>query len=248
MSVTLTLPNPTITVIQNNSPAKPALWNDRYAEIDENFDALKTAVDTIGKYASTTERGIIQLATAAEVLAGTDAEKAVTPKELADWINGVIFKAFVPIGAVLHYLGTTVPSGYLLCNGASLSRTEYPELFSVIGTACGSDSASTFKIPDMHHRFLEGTTVLSEVGAYIAAGLPNSTGQVYEVQFGTATNALGIFQIVSSWNNNISGGSDIYTEKMSSIGIDMSLSNTIYGKSSTVQPSALRSLCLIRSY
>ena len=77
---------------------------------------------------------------------------------------------------------------------------------------------------------------------------PNSTGQVYEVQFGTATNALGIFQIVSSWNNNISGGSEIYTEKMSSIGIDMSLSNTIYGKSSTVQPSALRSLCLIRSY
>ena len=68
------------------------------------------------------------------------------------------------------------------------------------------------------------------------------------MQFGTAVNALGIAKVSSSWGNNISGGSDPYTEKMASIGIDMSLGNIIYGKSSTVQPSALRSLCLIRAY
>ena len=172
----------------------------------------------------------------------TDTEQLVKAIE-------VFGRRIVPIGTTFDFPARcAIPEGFLICNGASLSRTEYPELFSVIGTTWGSDDPSTFKLLDAHHRFREGTSVLSEVGTYVPAGLPNSTGQVYEVQFGTATNALGIFQIVSSWNNNISGGSDIYTEKMSSIGIDMSLSNTIYGKSSTVQPSALRSLCLIRSY
>ncbi len=34
-------------------------------------------------------------------------------------------KTVVPIGTVVFYLGTTIPDGYLLCNGASLLRTEY---------------------------------------------------------------------------------------------------------------------------
>nr|DAQ28542.1 MAG TPA: tail collar domain [Caudoviricetes sp.] len=86
-------------------------------------------------------------------------------------------KAIVPIGTVVFYLGTTIPDGYLLCNGASLSRTEFPELFAVLGTKCGSVDSAHFNLPDTHHRFLEGTTTISEVGSYIAAGLPNIHGE-----------------------------------------------------------------------
>lgn len=86
-------------------------------------------------------------------------------------------KTVVPIGTVVFYLGTTIPDGYLLCNGASLLRTEYPELFEVLGTKCGSVDSAHFTLPDTHHRFLEGTTTLSEVGSYIAAGLPNIFGE-----------------------------------------------------------------------
>lgn len=86
-------------------------------------------------------------------------------------------KMVVPIGTVVFYLGTTIPDGYLLCNGASLSRTEFPELFAVLGTKCGSVDSAHFTLPDTHHRFLEGTTTLSEVGQYIAAGLPNIHGE-----------------------------------------------------------------------
>ncbi|WP_290150740.1 phage tail protein, partial [uncultured Parasutterella sp.] len=85
----------------------------------------------------------------------------------------VFSKKTVPIGVVVHYMGDTIPEGYLLCNGASLSRTEYPELFAVLGTKCGAADTAHFNIPDTHHRFLEGTTVLSEIGKYIAEGLPN---------------------------------------------------------------------------
>lgn len=83
-------------------------------------------------------------------------------------------KTVVPIGTVVFYLGTTIPDGYLLCNGASLLRTEYPELFDVIGTKCGSVDSAHFTLPNTHHRFLEGTTTLSEVGSYVEAGLPNT--------------------------------------------------------------------------
>lgn len=156
-----------------------------------------------------------------------------------------------PIGCILTFPVQVEIEGFVVSNfGGDLSRIDYDKLFAVYGTKFNVSSTpeTKFGIPNLAYNFLEAAGQLAEIGCFVKAGLPNSTGQVYEVQFGTATNALGIFQIVSSWNNNISGGSDIYTEKMSSIGIDMSLSNTIYGKSSTVQPSALRSLCLIRSY
>ena len=86
-------------------------------------------------------------------------------------------KTVVPIGSVIFYLGTTIPDGYLLCNGASLSRTEYPELFEVLGTKCGSVDSAHFNLPNLHHRFIEGTTTLSEVGSYVEAGLPNIFGE-----------------------------------------------------------------------
>lgn len=156
-----------------------------------------------------------------------------------------------PIGCILTFPVQVEIEGFVASNfGGDLSRIDYDKLFAVYGTKFNVSSTpeTKFGIPNLAYNFLEAAGQLAEIGCFVKAGLPNSTGQVYEVQFGTATNAFGIFQIVSSWNNNISGGSDIYTEKMSSLGIDMSLSNTIYGKSSTVQPSALRSLCLIRSY
>ncbi len=43
----------------------------------------------------------------------------------------------VPTGAVLTIAGDKVPEGFLLCNGATLSRTTYSDLFAVIGTLYG---------------------------------------------------------------------------------------------------------------
>lgn len=72
---------------------------------------------------------------------------------LANKVNGV------PIGAVVPYAGldTGVPEGWRLCNGQELSRTDYPELFTVIGTLWGDgDSISTFNVPDLRGLFLRG--------------------------------------------------------------------------------------------
>jgi len=63
----------------------------------------------------------------------------------------------VPIGTVMAYMGTTAPDGWMLCNGAAISRSVYSALFSVIGVASGSgNGTSTFNVPDLRGRFLRG--------------------------------------------------------------------------------------------
>jgi len=43
-------------------------------------------------------------------------------------------------------------NGWLKCDGRSLIRSTYPQLFSVIGTAFGSNDNNTFKLPDCRGR------------------------------------------------------------------------------------------------
>lgn len=162
-------------------------------------------------------------------------------------------KTVVPIGSVIFYLGTTIPDGYLLCNGASLSRTEYQELFEVLGTKCGAVDSAHFNLPDTHHRFLEGTTSVSEVGQYIAAGLPNilSSGRGFDDQFDISqygfhdlTGAMFISRTgPRKYDRNMyeshTSGSLAWT-------FDASRNSSLYGASTTNQPAALQLYCLIR--
>lgn len=151
-------------------------------------------------------------------------------------------KMVVPIGTVVFYLGTTIPDGYLLCNGASLSRTEFPELFAVLGTKCGSVDSAHFTLPDTHHRFLEGTTTLSEVGQYIAAGLPNINGSLFT--FGSSSD--GCFTLSSSQiAEQVSGaGYGIYQKTFNA-----STSSSIYKNDvTTVRVDAVLGMNLIRAF
>ena len=62
-----------------------------------------------------------------------------------------------PTGAVYTFAGATVPTGWLKCNGALLSRTVYTALFAVIGTTYGAgDGSTTFALPDLRGEFVRG--------------------------------------------------------------------------------------------
>ena len=62
-----------------------------------------------------------------------------------EWIRNNI----APAGSVMIWAGTTVPTGYLLCDGSAVSRTTYSDLFSAIGTTYGvGDGSSTFNLPN----------------------------------------------------------------------------------------------------
>jgi microcystin-dependent protein len=60
-------------------------------------------------------------------------------------------------GSVVWFAGLSVPAGWLIANGAELSRTVYAELFAAIGTAHGhGDGSTTFNLPDLRGEFIRG--------------------------------------------------------------------------------------------
>ena len=79
-------------------------------------------------------------------------------------------------GEIKWFAFNTAPDGYLVCNGANVSRTTYADLFAVIGTTFGEgDSSTTFNLPDLRDRYIIGAGI-NALGAKIAEQLPNITG------------------------------------------------------------------------
>lgn len=72
---------------------------------------------------------------------------------LTDYVLGS-----TPTGVVLDFAGTVVPTGFLPCDGAAVSRVTYSDLFGVIGTIWGiGDGSSTFNVPDFSRRVAVGS-------------------------------------------------------------------------------------------
>ena len=92
-----------------------------------------------------------------------------------------------PTASVIAYAGSSAPSGWLLCDGASISRSTYSTLYAAIGTTYGSASESTFNVPDIEGRVIAGKessdTRLTSGGSGINGGTLGSTG-------GTETHTL----------------------------------------------------------
>ena len=62
-----------------------------------------------------------------------------------------------PTGTMIDFAGTSAPAGYLVCNGAAISRDTYAALFAAIGTAWGpGNGSSTFNLPNLQGRFRWG--------------------------------------------------------------------------------------------
>lgn len=93
----------------------------------------------------------------------------------------------VPVGTVFHMARSTPPTGYLAADGSQVSRAEYADLFSAIGTAFGvGNGSTTFNLPDLRGEFIRGwdtggsldpgrifgTSQNDEVGAHVH---PNTT-------------------------------------------------------------------------
>jgi Phage Tail Collar Domain len=61
----------------------------------------------------------------------------------------------VPAGSIFYSAGSSVPSGYLACNGAGQSASVYPDLFAAIGYTYGG-SGDLFYLPDLRGQFVRG--------------------------------------------------------------------------------------------
>ena len=165
----------------------------------------------------------------------------------------------VPLGAILPLAhNSTVPAGYLLCDGAAVSRTMYSDLFSVIGTTYGAgDGSTTFNVPDYNaaKRFAQGDTV---AGTVKQPGLPNITGSTNQ-QYSNSDTAgwhnttgadlgTGALYIKGSGSPSFTKQSAWSAYTSHPMAFDASRSNAIYGASNTVQPPALTTRYIIKAF
>lgn len=59
---------------------------------------------------------------------------------------------------IMAWPGSSVPSGWLECNGQSVSSVTYPKLYASIGTTFGGDGSPNFCLPDLSGNFPMGAT------------------------------------------------------------------------------------------
>ena len=146
----------------------------------------------------------------------------------------------LPTGAVIPFAGSTTPSGYLLCNGATVSRTTYSKLYSAIGTTYGSgDGSTTFNLPNLNNSsFLEGSNT---VGTVKDAGLPNIKGGTTNgySSLSTAGGSNGAIYMAGSDTGHY-GANSATSQFRSNFAIDASLYSSIYRDDiTTVQPKSV---------
>lgn len=98
----------------------------------------------------------------------------------------------LPPGIVMAFASTTVPTGWLRCDGSPVSRTTYADLFAAIGVAHGNgDGSTTFHLPDYRGRFLRGT---DNMGTGAAGRDPNAGTRSTMNSGGNSGNNLGSVQ------------------------------------------------------
>ena len=149
----------------------------------------------------------------------------------------------VPTGAIMAF--NDVPEGWLECNGAAVSRTTYARLFAKVGTKWGAgDGSTTFNLPNLEGRVLQGTTNLSEVGTLKEAQLPNISGSaITGVYWRNGVSFSGALQSVARVETF---RYDVGTDGTVTLSLNASKSNSIYS-GSTNQPKAGLTLLCIKS-
>lgn len=229
-----------------NAQAQTEIATLQILEIKEQTKVIANeAIDTATERAETAA----QNAETAQALAETAALNALeSERNVTELIQGNI--GDLPIGTIIPFGGSSIPDGYLSCDGSKVSRTTYSKLFQAIGTRWGAgDGSTTFALPNLTGRFIEGHTT---AGTYKDAGLPNIKGDLYpltsdnEAYFHTSSTTSGAFYKISTGSDNTTVQNTGGTYSGFALGFDASKSNAIYGKSSTVQPKSATVLYIIK--
>ena len=85
----------------------------------------------------------------------------------------------IPTATIVPWSSASVPSGFLECNGAAVSRSTYSALFAIISTTYGAgDGATTFNLPDLQDNVAMGKSGTKALASTGGANTVTSTGNV----------------------------------------------------------------------
>ena len=139
------------------------------------------------------------------------------------------------IGTPIITLESVLNEHEIWLEGAEVSKTDYQNLYDIYGDTYGeATDTNNFVLPDFRDRAIWGA---NDFG-YISQGLPNITGGIWNIRGsdGLSTTYGAI------WNNTTgtNGANSPGAVSCKNIHFDASMSNSIYGSSSNVQPNAIK--------
>lgn len=116
---------------------------------------------------------------AADELLIADSEDSASAKKIQ--IGNIPSSGGSPISSIVALASASIPTGYLACDGAAVSRATYADLFAEIGITHGEgDGSTTFNLPDYRGRFLRGLDGGAgndpDAGSRTASGTSGNTG------------------------------------------------------------------------
>lgn len=232
-------------------------------EVNANFNAVQTEVNTIEASVTTIELGLESKAN----ITGSSTQRFSVADPISD--TDAANKRFVMshssrnIGEIITTLAPIQDAGVHLLDGSKLEYGTYKQLidyyytlynnemyanlftteeqwqtdiatYGVCGKFVYDDIGKTLRLPKITG-FTEGTNTPSELGNLTEAGLPNITGTVgFKGQPGAT--ASGAFQYTASGQT---GSADNYSGEHQA-SFDASRSSSIYGNSNTVQPQSIK--------
>jgi len=85
----------------------------------------------------------------------------------------------IPAATIVPWSSASVPSGFLECDGAAVSRSTYATLFGIVGTTYGAgDGSSTFNTPNLQDNTPVGKSGSKALGSTGGANTVAATGNV----------------------------------------------------------------------
>jgi microcystin-dependent protein len=109
----------------------------------------------------------------------------------------------IPTATIVPWTAASIPTGFLECNGANVSRSTYSALFAEIGTTYGSgDGSSTFGLPDLQDKCCISKSGTKSLGSTGGANTVTATGNVGG---STANATLSTAQLASHFHGLGSG-------------------------------------------
>jgi microcystin-dependent protein len=137
-------------------------------EINAEFVAIGTAVNSKADIASPTFTGTPAAPTAGS---STNTTQLATTAFVQTAVGALVT---IPSGMLAPFAGATAPTGWFLCYGQEVSRTDYANLFTAVGTVYGNgDGSTTFNLPDLRGRTIAGQ---DDMGGAAASRLTGDNG------------------------------------------------------------------------
>lgn len=244
-------------------------------------ETITTVTDNSNKATETIKTLTDTTIAKAESEANRAESEANRAQHLADKVD--VSQYAMPVGFEAFTVNPNLQAGWLPLLGGEYSRTTYADLWAWVQTQNGylleetawqakatanggnvpfyskGDGSTTFRVPALKC-WVRGANSISEVGGYLAAGLPNITGSTTWAVNGT----LGAFSSQGTPYHQNTGALSVKTdgkaygcigaqgadskESNVSVNIDASRSNPIYGASDTVQPPSIVGLWVVKAY